>query len=268
MQFKCSKLALGPLAAFLFALNIAAHAADQTTSYTGQAVEDAKSVLGAPARWRQQEWENFAWGSLAVIGTAAWLDNPLREATRKHPYDSELLLQIEKLGAEYSIVVIGGFYLAGSSDDNSTATRVAQDSLTASIIASGIITPALKIVTGRTRPFEDEDNSTFNGLSANKLNSSFPSGHTTEAFALASVIATHYEDSWIQYTSYSLATIVGLARIYHDAHFASDVVAGALIGNWVGSSVAARRQNRQSAQYMLLPEAAENFAGLRLIGIY
>ena len=57
---------------------------------------------------------------------------------------------------------------------------------------------------------------------------SFPSGHTTTAFALATTIANHYPD--YKWYSYGLATLVGISRIYEEAHWASDVVAGAGLG--------------------------------------
>src|SRR5262249_31293111 len=63
---------------------------------------------------------------------------------------------------------------------------------------------------------------------------SFPSGHATGAFAFASVIASHYDSIWVDVTSYGIAGLVGAARIEQDAHWTSDVVAGALIGGLIG----------------------------------
>ena len=42
---------------------------------------------------------------------------------------------------------------------------------------------------------------------------SFPSGEATQAFAVASVIAAHYDGLWIKISSYSIASLVGMARI-------------------------------------------------------
>jgi hypothetical protein len=57
---------------------------------------------------------------------------------------------------------------------------------------------------------------------------SFPSGHSTTAFAFASVIALEHPN-W-KYEAYTLATIVGLSRINDNAHYLHDVVMGASIG--------------------------------------
>jgi len=239
-------------------------AADSAHSYPTVLFEDIKFTVTSPARWQADDWKEMAWASLAVFGTAMVIDGPLRDEMRRQPKENNFMLNIERFGAEYSLGVIGGFYLAGSLADNDTAITVAQDGLTASIIASGLIAPTIKIATGRSRPYENTGVNDFHALGANKLNSSFPSGHTTEAFALASVIAAHYEETWIKSSAYAVATLVGIARTYHDAHFASDVLAGALIGSWVGQSVVSRNRMRRSGTMLLLPDTANNLLGLRL----
>ena len=64
---------------------------------------------------------------------------------------------------------------------------------------------------------------------------SFPSGHTTTAFAIASVLACGYKGKiWIGVTSYTIASLVGLSRINDGKHWATDVIAGAALGTFVG----------------------------------
>jgi membrane-associated phospholipid phosphatase len=233
-------------------------------AYPDLLLDDIHFVLTSPADWQAREWENLGWASVAVVSTAILLDNPLHDKARTQAGSSKFMLTIERFGADYSIGVVGGFFLAGTLNDNDTAMLVAQDSLTASIIASGMITPAIKIITGRSRPYKEVGNNNFQRLSASSPNSSFPSGHTTEAFALASVISAHYEERWIKSSVYTVATLVGIARIYNNAHFASDVLAGAFIGNWVGQSVVAHNDYLRKNNMLILPEAGQGFWGLRL----
>ena len=80
------------------------------------------------------------------------------------------------------------------------------------------------------------------------------------------IVANHYEDTWVAYTSYTVAGLVGAARIYHDAHFTSDVVAGALIGTLVGKSVVGHNQSLRSGKAAILPEIAPDFIGVRITG--
>jgi len=243
-----------------------ARAEAPSSSYPDIVLEDIQQAVTAPARWQTEEWKNFARASVAVIGTAILIDVPLRDEMRRQPNGNRFMFNIERLGAEYSIAVVGGFYLAGSLADNDTALLVAQDALAASIIASGLITPAIKIASGRSRPYENTGTGDFNSLGADSRNSSFPSGHTTEAFALASVISAHYEDTRVKYSAYTVATLIGAARTYHDAHFASDVLAGAFIGYWVGQSVVSHNRVRRAGSMTILPETSLDVIGLRLTG--
>ena len=64
--------------------------------------------------------------------------------------------------------------------------------------------------------------------------------------------------------SYSIAGLVGVARSYHGAHFASDVVAGALIGTPVGKSVVAHNNPLRSGKVVLQPEITPESIGVRI----
>ena len=270
MSQACKHLDYGHLlcaSVLLLCLNGTVHAAAaQSPSYPEIVVDDAEHVLTAPVRWEDQDWKNLGLAAIGVVGVAAILDRPVRDEMRRHaPNNNPFLHHIERFGAQYSFVVLGGFYVAGAIGNNDTAVAVAQDGLAASLIATGIITPAIKFITGRARPRENLGAAKFHPFSLSySSNSSFPSGHTTQAFAVASVVANHYEESWVAYSSYTVAGLVGAARIYHDAHFASDVLAGALIGTLVGKSVVAHNKPLHSAKVVMLPEITPESVGVRL----
>ena len=111
---------------------------------------------------------------------------------------------------------------------------------------SGAATALIKGVAGRDRPsLNDRDADDFRvgaGFGGGG-HTSFPSGHATAAFAVASVIASESSFRWphashfVQPVAYGLATSVALARVYTEHHWASDVVAGAGIGTLAGLSV-------------------------------
>lgn len=255
---------------FLLCLNSIAYADDQLPpSYPEILVDDIKYVLTAPGRWQEQDWQNLGLAAIGVIGVAAIADRPVRDEMRRHAPNNGFMLNMERFGAEYSLGVLGGFYLAGAIGNNDKAAAVAQDGLAVSIIASGIITPTIKFITGRARPRENAGIAKFHPFSISySSNSSFPSGHTTQAFALASVISCHYDDAWVKYSSYTVAGLVGVARSYHDAHFASDVMAGALIGTLVGKSVVAHNTPMRSTKVLLLPEFTPRLVGVRITGSF
>lgn len=248
----------------LFALGYLYSARAEQAPYSSVIADDFQHVITAPARWDNAAWHEAGWLSLGVLSTAIIVDRPLQNEMRRHaPNNNRAVLQVERLGAQYAVGVLGGFYLAGAAG-NETAADVAQDGLAASLIASGLITPTIKLAVGRSRPRTNNGIAHFRPFS--DLNASFPSGHTTEAFALAAVVADHYPERWVSYSAYSLATMVGAARSYHDAHFASDILAGAFIGTWVGRSVVAHNQTLRTGKIALLPDLASGKIGLRLAG--
>ena len=234
--------------------------------YPEVVINDVKHVVTAPARWEVADWHKAGWASLAVLGTAIVIDRPWRDEMRRHSGNDPFIKQVERFGAEYAPLVLGGFYLAGIATDDETAVHVAQDGLAASIIASGLISPAIKLAVGRSRPRNNVGIAYLKPFS--EPNASFPSGHTTEAFALAAVIADHYQEDWVDYTVYSIAGMVGLARTYHDAHFASDVLLGAMIGTLVGKSVVAHNTSLRSDKLVLLPDVSQGLIGIRMTGSF
>jgi len=84
---------------------------------------------------------------------------------------------------------------------------------------AGSIVYGTKIITGRERPNHSD-------------HLSFPSGHTETAFVAAEFLHQEYRNKsvWISIGGYSAATFVGIARVYKNRHWVSDVVAGAGIG--------------------------------------
>ena len=111
---------------------------------------------------------------------------------------------------------------------------------------SGAVTGLIKGVAGRDRPFlNDRDADDFHAGAGfgGGGHTSFPSGHATAAFAIASVVASESSFRWphashfVQPVAYGLATSVALARVYTEHHWASDVVAGAGIGTLTGLGV-------------------------------
>jgi len=117
---------------------------------------------------------------------------------------------------------------------------------TEAIAISGIATGAIKGLVGRARPYvNDNDPSSFaldRGFH-NAQDTSFPSGHATAAFAAAAVVAGESQRWWpsaaryVAPAAYGTATLVALARLYSNKHWASDVVMGAGIGTLSGLAV-------------------------------
>jgi membrane-associated phospholipid phosphatase len=80
--------------------------------------------------------------------------------------------------------------------------------------------------------------STIKDAEGNRLNGSFPSGHTTVAFAAATVYALEYANkTWVPIFAYTAASLIGFSRITENKHWATDVLAGAALGYLTGKQV-------------------------------
>ncbi len=66
----------------------------------------------------------------------------------------------------------------------------------------------------------------------------WPSGHTSSIFAFVSALRTCYpEKRWIPWVGYPFALFTALAMVDGDFHWASDVIAGGILGEVVGRIV-------------------------------
>ena len=106
----------------------------------------------------------------------------------------------------------------------------------------------MKSMTGRLHPSDipphgDFSHTWFKYQGSSITNpGSFPSGHAISAFAAASIFATRYrQHRWVPWVAYGVATIVSLTRVPDQAHFPSDIFAGASLGYAITHYVVLRR---------------------------
>lgn len=103
---------------------------------------------------------------------------------------------------------------------------------------SVVVNLAIKAVTRRERPSDVPPNGNyedtfFNGNKSPFKGSSFPSGHATAVWSVATVVAERYRHRgkpWVPVLCYTLATAISVSRITEAAHFPSDVWMGAALG--------------------------------------
>ena len=101
------------------------------------------------------------------------------------------------------------------------------------IINSAIVVTVVKEITQRSRPRAGRSRGDFfDG------GTSFPSGHSIEAWSLATVIANEYHDHRaVEVAAYGIASAVSIARFTGRNHFLSDVLVGSALGYGIGRYV-------------------------------
>ena len=100
--------------------------------------------------------------------------------------------------------------------------------IAASLGAAVIATGALKVVINRPRPYIDYPNLIHPDEVDN--GSSFPSAHTSMAFATATALYLNYKKWYVGVPAFAWASAVGYSRLYLGQHYPSDVLAGAAVG--------------------------------------
>ena len=214
---------------------------------------DLKQEITAPFHFKKRDWKRVGEIGLAT-GVLLLADEPvqrfglrLRDSSQPVRKVSNFITNFGGLYESYTLAALGAYSFIFRNRKLQTTTLLA----TQAYLTGGAMESLVKYLSGRQRPYYYDPNSVeaeprFHGpfsrtgrdINGNSLNSSFPSGHTTVAFAAATVFALEYKDKpFVPILSYSIATLIGLSRITENKHWATDVFIGAALGYYTGKQV-------------------------------
>jgi membrane-associated phospholipid phosphatase len=147
------------------------------------------------------------------------------------------LAQVGKVGDQPPLrAICAGVFVCGLVRGDRRLAAVGVRMLAAHEVATGIKT-FLKHRIDRTRPrnaASPADNAARPGNSRAKAESSFPSGHSAGAVAVARAFGRDYPDH--RATAVGVAALVGASQVPRSAHFATDVLAGFAVG-WAAEAI-------------------------------
>jgi len=210
------------------------------TQFLKDLKDDFVSVWTGPLEWGGRDWTKLA----VVLGTTGLIysvDDDIYDWTKTNRSTSgdDFWKFVSRFGEPLILLgVSGGFYAAGEIVGSTGMRKTALLSVESLLISSTMLY-ALKWAVGRARPYTEEGRHSFQPFSLESDYHSFPSGHTTAAFSVASVIAHHNDSLVVDILSYSMATLVAFARPFQDKHWPSDVFFGAALGYYVGHKICA-----------------------------
>lgn len=222
--------------------------------------QNVKQEFTKPLHLKKKDWGNL--GKYAAVTLAlSFADEPVQQAALRLRNRNTELNNVSKdvtnFGGIYEVLMvagIGGYGLIGKNNKLANTALLSSQAY----ITSGAISTVLKFLSGRTRPsyypagveaeprFLGPFHKSLNDANGSSENSSFPSGHSTVAFAVATVFATEYKDKpLVPVVAYTAASLISMSRIMENNHWVTDVVTGAAIGYLSGKLVVKNYQRFQ-----------------------
>jgi PAP2 superfamily protein len=195
-------------------------------------LRDQKAIWTAPFHLHQRDGRWLApigLGTAALIATDQQTGDEMAESTGQ--LNASRI--VSYAGSAYGVgAVAGAFYIAGRAGHDPRARETGVLGAEA-LVDSAIVVTAVKEITQRTRPSGGRSRSDFFDGGA-----SFPSGHSIEAWSLATIIAHEYHDRpAVQIAAYGIASAVSVARFTGEKHYLSDVLVGSAMGFGIGRYV-------------------------------
>ena len=201
---------------------------EPTTQQSGTGLlSDIKLYFTAPLRWDAQNWTWFG-GALLAIGAARHYDSQVRTHFVKNLAPGQTINSDDVQDAVPTAGVLLATWGYANLTDDAGGRREAWTMLEAAGLST-VTAYALKYVIARQGPDQTSDpNEWFK--SGGK---SFPSEHSTAAFAVGTVLAESGNDEyrWLRrLLGYGLGIATSYERLKHNAHWLSDTVAGGALG--------------------------------------
>jgi len=211
-----------------------------------------KQEFTKPFHMTKKDWRNFG-KFAAFIVPLSFADQPLQKEALNLRNRNTAVNNVSKyvtnfggLYEAYTLAALGAYGFIFKNEKVKNTTLLA----TQAYITAGALESVLKFLSGRTRPsyygpgeiakprFLGPFSKTSKDASGKTVYSSFPSGHTTVAFAAATVFASEYKDKpLVPIIVYTAASLIGISRVTENKHWTTDVIVGAAVGFLSGKNV-------------------------------
>ena len=249
-----------------------------TSKYAEHLKNDASTFLNVSAGLIKSPFQfdkNDLLLTSSILGlTAATfpMDEPLRKVSLQS--QSKILDNISyvtekfgdpKIGFAFGGMLYGGGLIFGNEDIRETGQMLAE-----AVLFTGLITTGAKMMFNRSRPFVNDGSYDLDifEFESDFDETSLPSGHTSTAFTMATVLSQRIDNIYASVALYSMASLTALQRVYDDRHWFSDTILGAALGTFIGLKVVKLHENNSESQsglnYSLFPRINSGNYGMGL----
>jgi len=233
-----------------------------TKKYLYSYFRDTRDLLSSPFKIKKEDW-NFAGASLLIIPAGFMFDEPVERYFRRQQIRANNNEVIDFTLSNWgngiypgaAALLLYGIGAGKKRDDLKWIALLQVKTLGIAAVASRFP----KYIFQRNRP---DENSAVNAWNWNGPiqgftgNYSFTSGHTFIVFSWAAVTASAYQEKkGLVLGLYTLASLVGISRVYKGDHWTSDVLGGAVLGYALGKLT----YRFQDKNWMKKPQRKNNF---------
>lgn len=211
---------------------------------------ETKEFVKQPGKWDKNDWLTVAavtGGTLAIMA----FDETIRDFSQdRNEYAYSIVPEGGRIWGEpyFTGILAGVFLLHGSLADNNANKKLGFE-IAQSFVYTSLTVGIMKFSFGRARPYTGSTAFTYKPFYF-KGNSywSFPSGHTSTAFSLSTVIASNFDKTFLKVLSFIPAFVAAASRVYQNHHWTSDVFMGGMIGYFIGRFVTDLHKKNETEQ--------------------
>lgn len=187
-------------------------------------------AFGEPTRWDKNDWYRVA-GTVAAVGLLYTVDEQTSDWFRNQEEDAPGILK--DFGwyfgsPQNNYGFTGAVYLTGLFTNHEKLRRTGVLMITSASV-SGLIQQVSKTVTGRARPQAELGKDHFKPFGGDAAYRSFPSGHTVLAVTTMYSLSKQFESPWLKGACWAVGAIPPVTRLWHGAHWLTDVVLSGII---------------------------------------
>lgn len=193
--------------------------------------DETGKYYSAPFSWNSNDLITLGIISAGTITLMQFDDNIKNEFSKINSEKDNWLMEAGRYwGEPLPSLALSGILLIHGISTNNLSTKKIGFEIAQSFIYSVSVTSVLKISIGRARPYTGNSSATFSPFALHNSNWSLPSGHSTVAFSLSTILAANTNNNFLKVAAFIPAVLTITSRMYQDYHWASDVFLGAAIG--------------------------------------
>ena len=205
------------------------------------------SRTGGAQRLAPRRREFWVAGALS-LATVIPFDEKIREyfSGSHTPLLDRIATPVGRAGSPPFIlpVLLAGAVVPRVLHDPATSNAVIDIGL--GYVATSVGGSLARMVVGRHRPDSTGHTGRFSPFRREVAWHSFPSGHVLGVMSLATGISIKSNRPWVTTTTFGLASLVAIQRLYEQKHWATDVVAGTMFGIAASASTIRWREHERA----------------------